>query len=229
MLVDVIIPAYNPGSFLDKAIQSALGQSCDDINIIVIDDNSTEDVLSVVKKYKKVEYIKNEENMGPSYSRNVGIKASGAPYISFLDADDLWCPNKIKASLAAFDLDDSIGMTCGNYRRIMSAGRLTSPFYSGPISIDLNSLLRINYVASGSVTVKRSIIERAGLFDNRFRVCEDYALWLAISKIAKIHYIDEVLYLYRVIRGGNSITQHPGIKEAMDRNCEIIRSEIYDK
>tara|TARA_A100001011_G_C14200581_1_gene795489 strand:+ start:590 stop:1291 length:702 start_codon:yes stop_codon:yes gene_type:complete len=229
MSVDVIIPAYNPGIFLDEAIQSVLAQSYEDINIFIIDDNSNEDVYSIVKKYKKINYIKNERNMGPSYSRNVGIRASSSEYISFLDADDVWCRDKLKSSIGALKSDDSIGMTCGNYRRIMSGGVITRPFYRGPVDINLESLLKCNYVASGSVTVKRNIVEKAGLFDERFRVCEDYALWLSIAKIAKICYIDEVLYFYRVVPNGSSITQSPGIQPVMDLNCETIRNEIYDK
>ena len=224
------LPTYNKNlTRSNKAIKSALDQSYNDVNIIVIDDNSTDDVYSVVKNYKKVQYIKNEKNMGPSYSRNVGIRASNSKYISFLDADDLWCKNKLESSLKVLDSDSSVGMTCGNYRRLMPNGGLTRPFYTGSIDIGFDSLLKVNYVASGSVTMRRDVAERAGLFDERFRVCEDYALWLSVSKFAKIYYIDEVLYLYRVVPNGSSITQASGISVVMDNNCKIIRNEVYDK
>ncbi len=226
MLVDVIIPAYNPGDFLDEAIQSVLNQSYNDIKIIVVDDSSTEDLSRIVNKYENIKYIRNEKNMGPSYSRNIGIKASSSPYISFLDADDIWCKDKLKLSISILESNDKIGMTCGNYKRIFLGGKTTRPFYSRPININFEALLKNNYVASGSVTIRRSIFEEVGGFDERFRVCEDYALWLSISKITKIRYIDEVLYLYRIVQNGSSITQAAGIEQIMNQNCKIIRSEV---
>jgi glycosyltransferase involved in cell wall biosynthesis len=223
MLVDVIIPAYNPGPFLDEAIRSALAQTHDEFNIIVVDDNSTEDVEKITKKYKDISYIRNNKNLGPAGSRNIAIKAGSAPYISLLDADDIWHPDKLKRSLAEFKKTPDIGMTCGNYQILVNRQRLLPPFYKRPITIDWSKMMKQNFVASCSTTIRRAVVEQLGGFDESLWISEDMDLWLRISEKFKIKYIHEVLYYYSVIPKGNSLTNRADIQKDHLSNLRMIK------
>jgi len=224
--VDVIIPAYNPGTFLDEAIQSALGQSHNKINIIVVDDHSQEDVEKITKKYNNITYIRNDKNLGPAASRNIAIKASDAPYISLLDADDLWRSDKLRLSLDEFKKHPEIGMTCGNYQILVDRKRLMKPFYKGPIKIDWHKMMRQNFVASCSTTIRRDVMEELGGFNEEYWISEDYDMWTRISEKYPIHYIHEVLYHYSWIReDGSSLTKRADIQAKHDFNIAKIRAE----
>ena len=190
-LVSIIINCFNGQRFLSDALTSIVNQTYKNWEIIFWDNQSKDNSKKIFFSFKdkRFKYFYANKHTVLYEARNLAIKKAKGKYISFLDADDLWCKNKLESSLKVLDSDSSVGMTCGNYRRLMPNGGLTRPFYTGSIDIGFDSLLKVNYVASGSVTMRRDVAERAGLFDERFRVCEDYALWLSVSKFAKIYYI----------------------------------------
>ena len=223
MLVDIIIPAYNPGKFLFQAIRSCFAQQYKNYTITVIDDSSTEDVKSMLKKFPTVNYIRNSENMGPGASRNVGINSTKGDLISLLDADDIMHPKKLKLSVNAFKKNSEIGMTCGNYRILVNRVRLKRPFYKNPISINYSSLMKQNFVASGSTTIKREVIADLGGFNEEYRIAEDYDMWLRISEKYPIEYMHEVLYYYSIVPRGGSLTQRKDIQESHIKNIEEIK------
>ena len=223
MLVDIIIPAYNPGPYLDEAIRSCLGQSYGDYSITVVDDCSSQDLRPIVSNYDCVKYIRNDKNMGPAFSRNIGILNTGGELISFLDADDVWDQNKLLYSVREFKNNKDIGMTCGNYR-ILSRGRLHPPFYKRAMDIDYKMLFRNNYVASGSVTLKREVVEDVGLFNDEYWIAEDYDMWLRVAEKYPVKYINKVLYYYRVMGKGSSLTQRADIQSSHAKNLRLIKS-----
>jgi glycosyltransferase involved in cell wall biosynthesis len=224
MMVDVIMPVYNPGPYLDEAIRSCLNQSYGDLSLVVVDDCSSQDVFSVVKKYDSIKYIRNEKNMGPAYSRNIGIESSSGDLVSCLDADDVWDREKLAYSVSEFDKNKAIGMTCGNYR-IMANGRLQRPFYRSKININHEKLMLNNYVASGSVTVKRAVLSEVGLFNEKYWIAEDYDLWIRVSEIYPIKYIHKILYYYRILPNGSSLTQRSDIQSKHIDNLNKIKKD----
>ena len=224
MFVDIIIPTYNPGPEIFDAIESCLEQSYKSINVIIVDDFSSNDVKSMIKPYSEVSYLRTKANLGPAGARNYGIKNTRSPLISFLDSDDIMCKDKIKISAKALGKGSSEGMSCGNYRIYHNRQKLRPPFYGRPIKIDHTALMRRNWVASGSVTVKRSVLDEVGVFDESLRVCEDYDLWLRISEKYKIKYIHDVLYYYSVVPSGSSLTQGSKSAVEMAGNEKMIRS-----
>ena len=223
MLVDIIIPAYNPGEYLEEAIKSCLSQEYKNYIITVIDDNSSEDVKGLLKKFPSVNYIRNKENLGPGASRNVGIRATDGDLISLLDADDIMHPRKLKVSVNAFEKDEEIGMTCGNYQILVNRKGFMRPFYKRPIKVDHSILMRQNFVASGSTTFKRSVVEDVGLFDEAYWISEDYDMWVRISEKYPIEYIHQILYYYSVIPKGDSLTQRNDIQVNHIKNIKEIR------
>jgi glycosyltransferase involved in cell wall biosynthesis len=222
------MPTHNPGAFIIEALQSCVAQSYKDVVITVVDDCSTTDLSYIKKKFPKVNFIKTPKNLGPGGARNFGILNTNGELISFLDDDDVMDHNKILWSVEEFKKNPKIGMTCGNYR-ILVHGVLRPPFYRKAPIINWNTLMKINYVASGSATVSRKVLEDVGLFDERFWIGEDYSLWLKISEKFKISYINKILYYYRIIPGGNSLTQRSDIKKDLLKNIEIIQKESRER
>ena len=223
MLVDIIIPAYNPGKYLADAIDSCLAQEYKGYTVTVIDDNSDEDVKKMLDPYPDVKYIRNEENLGPGGARNVGIRATDAPLISLLDSDDIMHPSKLARSVKAFERRPELGLTCGNYQILVNRSRLMRPFYKKSIKIDHSSLMRQNFVASGSTTFKRKAAEDVGLFSEKYWISEDYDMWVRLSEKYPIEYIHKILYYYSVVPSGNSLTQRGDIQEDHLLNIREIR------
>lgn len=221
MKVDIIIPAYH-GIFLEETLNSCVSQTYDNYEIIVIDNQSPVDIKSICNNFTKVNYIKAPNNGGPSGGRNIGIRNSSADLISFIDDDDNMCPNKLADSVQAFQQHPDIGMTCGNYR-IMVNGRIRQPFYKRAVSINHAALMKINYVASGSTTVKKEVFDKVGLFDERYWIAEDYDMWVRISEQYPIHFINKVLYHYRIIPGSKSLTQRQDIQKKHSFNLNQIK------
>lgn len=224
MLVDIIIPAYNPGKHLLDAIDSCMSQEYRNYLITVIDDNSGDDVERMLEPYPDVRYIRNKRNLGPGGARNVGIRASEAPLISLLDSDDMMHPKKLKLAVEAFERRPELGLTCGNYQILVDRARLMRPFYKRPIKVNHASLMRQNLVASGSTTFTRKAAEDVGLFDEDYWISEDYDMWVRISERYPIEYIHEILYYYSVVPGGNSLTQRGDIQKDHLLNIEKIRA-----
>jgi glycosyltransferase involved in cell wall biosynthesis len=229
MLVDIIIPAYNPGEYLVDAIKSCLSQEYKHYTITVVDDNSSEDVKGLIKGFPSVRYIRNEKNLGPGASRNVGIRASDGDLISLLDADDIMHKRKLRVSVDAFKRRPDIGMTCGNYQILVNRGRLMSPFYKKAVNIDHSALMRQNFVASGSTTFKRGVIEDVGLFNEKYFISEDYDMWVRIAEKYPIEYIHKILYYYSVIPKGSSLTQRADIQKNHISNIKEIKKASLER
>lgn len=210
MKVSVIIPTHNPNSDnLKEAVYSALDQDVKPYEIIIIDDASDKEVKF---NNKIVEVLRIDNNSGPSAARNFGIKNSQGDLISFLDDDDRWLPHKLRLSINEFSKDQSIGMVCGNYCWFIDDEKTYNKFYNTIPRINIETMKRVNFVASGSVTVKKKVLDNVGLFNESLWVGEDYELWLRILKEYPIKFINEVLYLYRRNDPGTSLSSRVDLK-----------------
>lgn len=228
MKVDIIIPAFH-GVYLKDAIDSCLNQTYKNYQITVVDDCSpNHNVKKICDLYPKVRYLRTEANLGPAGARNFGIKNTSFEIISFLDEDDIMEQNKLFYSIEEFKKDSSIGMTCGNYRVLLN-GKLKPQFYKRAIQIEYKNLLRTNFVATGSVSIKRDTLNTVGYFNEEYWIGEDYDLWLRCSELYPIKYIHKVLYFYRVIPQGNSLTQREDIQRKHLENITKIRKESIER
>jgi glycosyltransferase involved in cell wall biosynthesis len=171
-LVTIIIPAYNYGQFIEEAIESALAQTVK-CEIIVIDDESTDNTAELVAKYP-VKYIF-QKNKGLSGARNRGIMEAKGKYIMSFDADDILKPDAIENHLELMD-DNSI-VTCG----LMAFG--SENYVARPRQADLKTLLQTNVIYSNSMFPKQKAIE-AGLFDESMKKgVEDWEMWIRMAEI----------------------------------------------
>ncbi len=196
--VSVIIPAFNRFPMLCEAIESVLGQTDSDFELIVVDDGSTDETGSIREIYKdRLHYIY-QENRGASAARNRGTADAGGDLISFLDSDDLWLPGKIEVQKALMEKNPEILISYTEeiwYRRgvRVNPGKKHAKF-SGWI---FEKCLPLCIISPSSVMIQKKLFERVGGFDEALSVCEDYDLWLRISKDVPVHLIEESLIIKR--------------------------------
>jgi glycosyltransferase involved in cell wall biosynthesis len=205
VLVSIIIPVYNGAPFIAETVKSALGQTCFDCEIIVVNDGSSDNTLSVLTQFGDSIKIINISNAGVSNARNVGIAAASGEYVAFLDADDLWQIDKIKKQLAVMKLNPSVGFCCCNFTvkdhrggMITHFERLSNNanllFDEAMSSQTLAVLIKENFVGTASnVMITRKVLEKTGLFDTNLRQAEDYDLWLRCAFNTDFIVMSEVL------------------------------------
>jgi len=228
MNVDVIIPVYNGANLLQGALDSTIKQGILRKNIYVIDDCSG-DKPDIIAKKNGVNYLKTEVNSGPARARNIGIKNSSSEFIAFLDADDLMLPGRIFSSLSRL-VGSDFGMVCGNYRFWINRSRITEPFYKSIIEINYENMIKVNYVASGSVMLRRAVLDDVGLFNEDYILAEDYDLWVRIVEKYKISYIHDPLYLYsRDTINKKSLTSNPKNLPILLDNINKIKEESSNR
>jgi glycosyltransferase involved in cell wall biosynthesis len=199
--VSVILAAYNYGRYLPGAIESALGQTFRDLEVLVIDDGSTDDTQDVVHCYlgdRRLRYYRTD-HVGQPKAKNTGIRLARAPLLAFLDADDLWLPSKLERQLALFQRDPALGVAYTRRSVIDEQGRDVAyehpAMHRGRI---LDSLFRSNgFVCFSSVVVRRAVFDDVGLFDEDLALAIDYDLWLRVGLRYRFDYVDEPLVKYR--------------------------------
>jgi glycosyltransferase involved in cell wall biosynthesis len=201
--VSVVIPAFNHGRYVGEAVQSALDQSYPDLEVIVIDDGSTDNTREVIRGFgDRVRYF-HQENRGLAASRNRGIGESRGDFVAFLDADDLWLPRKLERQLEVFDQHPSARLVYAGVFHVDCGGRVLKEIRPRHRGATLPQLLLDNIVIGSGTTavVPRECLRELGGFDERFSVCEDWELWLRIARRYEMDYVDEPLAKYRLHAG----------------------------
>ena len=185
-LVSVVIPAYDAAAYIPATLDSILAQTISSYEVIVVNDGSPDTPAlekSLQPYFGKIRYIK-QDNRGPSSARNTGIRAARGKYVAFLDSDDLWFPNHLANQLALFESDPSLGLVYANGVQIRDDQPVGISFDRTPQSlpVTLESLLREDStVSTSSAVVSREALVQVGMFDEQFRRCEDYDLWLRLA------------------------------------------------
>jgi glycosyltransferase involved in cell wall biosynthesis len=198
-LVSVIIPAYNCERFIGEAVASVRRQQYEPLEIIIVDDGSTDGTSSCVKSLgEDIRYVY-QSNRGPAAARNRGITMAGGEVIAFLDADDYWPANKLKIQLARMNRNPEIEVVLG---RIRFTGILTEADrkirFEGPD----NTMININL---GSGVFRRSVFDKVGLFDESLRHYEDHDWFLrAREKGVSIIILKDITLYYRRNENGLS-------------------------
>ena len=198
-LVSVVIPTYNGERFLREAVDSALAQTHKPLEIIVVDDGSTDGTLAILAGYGSRIRVFRQENTGQSAARNVGISKAAGEWIGFLDQDDLWDPRKIEKQLAA--ATEGVDAILSDLRMIDDNGVTTR---ERCYNLPRNARLALGDIItnpgwSQMMVVRRRALEAVGGFDrtNRFGT-EDYQLRLRLAATGhNFRYVDEVLASYR--------------------------------
>lgn len=193
--VDVVIPAYNADRFILETIQSVLDQTYLPRKIIIVDDGSTDNTVEIVKSLES-DLIKliSIKNGGVSRARNIGIKASDADFIAFLDADDIWAPYKIEAQLRQINSNPSSAVCYSGSQLIDEEGNeienaLGEPYVRGQVFEDIVYYERPIYGSASSVIVSRDVLLKTDLFDETMQFSEDVDLWARLALLTEFDYV----------------------------------------
>jgi len=204
--VSVLIPTYNHARFLPEALDSVLAQTFRDLEILVIDDGSTDATQAVIEAYAPaIGYIR-QAHAGPAAARNRAIGASRGELLAFLDADDRWYPGKIAAQVSYLDAHPDVGVVFTKFLVTDEAG---GPLYLYPPAFRYGAsafekLLVWPYGSMNTAMVRRPCLEKIGLFDENLTGAEDWDLWLRLAPHYGFGYIDAVLATYRQSAGSQS-------------------------
>jgi hypothetical protein len=207
--ISVILPTYNRAPYLPEAIESVLGQSWRDFELIVVDDGSTDETREVVRAYSgKIRYLR-RANGGPAAARNAGLRVARGELIAFLDSDDVFFPWRLGCHVKAFDEFPGAGLAWsrstffrGRWRPGRGGGRDGERVRTKLEDIFEDLLLwRKEGMLINGVTLRASCLERSGYFDESLPLAEDYDLWLRVAAHQPVVFADRVVAACRVHAG----------------------------
>jgi len=209
--ISVVIPTYNSENFITKALETVFSQTYNNYEVIISDDGSTDNTVNVVKSFflkypdreKKLLINKHE---GPGAARNKGIEIASGDWVSFLDSDDFWDHNKLECVVKHVLDNEGTDLVCHSIIVIEGANEnlmIPSKYFNNKIDPFL-SIYRENCLHTLALTVRKSILYQAGLFDNTLPSAQDYDLWIRLGMInnIKMGFIDDSLATH-IIREGN--------------------------
>lgn len=201
-LVTAIIPTYNMAVCIRDAIRSALDQTYPDIEVLVVDDGSTDETAAVVAEFgDRVTYIK-QANAGQGAARNLAIRRSKGEFVAFLDADDIWRPTKIERQMAlAAEAGVSIvgcGYTVQDMTGQIEFDRVVRRnFDDRQTFVDLMSICQLLPGSGSGVLAAKACFERVGYFDEALRFAQDWDMWLRLVQQYEARFVEDVLVVIR--------------------------------
>ena len=219
-LVSVIVPTYNGPEFLKAAIESVLAQSYSELEVVVVDDGSTDNTAEVVQRFEsRVRYI-HQSNAGTAAARNTGIRAARGEVIAFLDHDDLWLPKKLERQLPMLNCSDSVGMAfCGRQFFNSYTGEITS-CHPAEAELKVHDFLGHTTIALQSAIVPRAVFAAVGLFDEQLLGTDDWEMCIRIAEKYKVVGLADVLV---------SIRGHAGQQGIMSERMYANSISVLDK
>lgn len=206
--VSVLMPAYNAEKYIAKAIESILNQTFADFEFLIIDDGSTDGTWDCIRNFaekdKRIITSKHKKNLKICATRNELISLSRGEYIVWQDADDISLPQRIEKQVSLMDGNPAIGISGGYLSFFNESGNLSTRKYAAN-DVDLRkTVFRYSPVAQPAAILRRSLLEKAGHFDESLTQAEDLDLSLRLGAISKFSNLQEIILMYRV--NGNSIT-----------------------
>lgn len=233
-LVSIIMAAYNGATYLDAAIESALCQTYSKVELIIVDDCSSDDSGKIIERYlsdARVTCVRNEQNVGVAASRNRALTLSKGDFITFLDQDDIWLPHKLELQVAAIQAHPEVGLLHAHYARIDPQGTLLPAYRDLPAERFDNPVAPVNvrdvfgeiFVSNDiqplTTMIPRNVIEAVGPFDPTLPGVDDYELWLRIALHYPIGHLQTIVGYWRA---------HPGQQSNQGYKMLMIRLKALD-
>lgn len=219
------MPVYNPLPYIEDSYRSVIQQTYSDFEFIVVNDGSTSgfDEWSKIMDDDRVTII-HQENGGVSSARNSGVRESTGAYITFIDADDIWSPDKLEKQLNVLERNQECGVTYTHVRSIDEHGRFREKEYRHNAEGWVwKELLKENILVCGSnPLIRRECFDRVGLFDTSLKNCNDRDMWIRIARHYPFAVVPEVLVSYRQFEGSLSMQF-----EQRERSINIFLKKAY--
>jgi glycosyltransferase involved in cell wall biosynthesis len=208
--VSVVIPCYNRASYVGEAVDSVLDQTYENLEVIVVDDGSTDDSLAVVRSYgDRVKVLQHPGgvNRGQSAAINLGVAHADGEYVAILDSDDYWALDKLEKQVAVLQADPAIGLVYGNARVVDAYGNLLYTRY-GEYHEERNEPGRIlvdcYFSVPSNALIRHAVLDAVGGFNEELRAAQDHDMAIRIAEATRLAYIPDVMFQYR--RHGDSIS-----------------------
>lgn len=207
--VTVLMSVYNSEKYLREAIDSILNQTFKDFEFLITNDGSKDKSLQIIKDYKdkRIRLI-SRENKGLVASLNEGIGLAKGEYIARQDSDDISVPTRLAKEVAFLDANPQVGLVGSNYSHIDMKSKktgTTTNIFTHPDDLKV-ALVTCNQYGHGSVMIRKSVLDKTGVYDKSVGYVEDYDLWVRISRVADVANIEESLYLWRKNEAGITLT-----------------------
>lgn len=206
--VSIVLPTYNGAKYLRQSIDSCLKQTYENIELIIVNDGSTDETNKIVNSYKdeRIKYIRHEENMGLPFALNTGFSRAIGKYLTWTSDDNYYSPEAIERMLS-FILKKKCHFVYSDYYRFRDANKDINLFKS-PVKIRLE-----NYNHIGPCFLySRNVKEVIGKYDTDAILAEDYDYWIRISKKFDMHHLSEPLYYYRIDKESLFISKYYDVK-----------------
>lgn len=226
--VSVVVATFRRAALLGEALASVQAQSFTDWECIVADDDGGEETRAVVESFARRDpRFRHERVVGrggsPARVRNAGVACARGRYLAFLDDDDRWRPAKLALQLEVLERDPGAVAACGKVEEF-GARRSIWPGEPIPARFGRGFFVLGNPVATTTVVVPRTVFVDVGGFDERRRLAEDYALWIALAGHGHFRFVDQILADYRVHPGNTSARE----LDVLDSVEEILRERVSD-
>lgn len=222
-VVSVVIPTHNRAGLIGDAIDSVLRQTYTNIEVIVVDNGSTdatrERVLVVAERDDRVRYYHQENSGSPVGPRNRAVGLALGDYVAFLDSDDLWLPAKLEKQMARFESDSKTAIVYSDFFMIDDSGERGATYFSlgtphrGSVYPEL---LVKNFIPNSTAVVKKSAYLDGGGQQERYKIGHDWDLWLKIAENSNVAYVDEPLSEIRMHSGSMSARRQDLFEELID-------------
>lgn len=215
-LVSIITPAHNCEKFITDTIESVIKQTYTEWELLIVDDCSTDNTKKIIKKYSqkdnRVKYIKLEFNSGAAIARNKALELSKGRYIAYLDADDIWKPEKLEKQIK-FMNTNNYAFTCTDYEKINEEGKTLNKIVKIPKVVNYNLFLRNTIIQTVGVIVDTAITGKDLLIMPNIRRRQDAATWCQLLKNGfNCYEVPENLSYYRVVSNSLSSNKFKAVK-----------------
>lgn len=235
--ISVVMTVYNGASYLNDAVQSVLDQTFPDFELIIVDNNSSDNSLDIVRRFqdRRIRLIPSEHNLGQTKALNVGIHASRAPYIARMDADDICLPQRLAKQYAFMETHPHVGLLGSRAVNIDEHNRVigkynvpTDPHWLYCCLCASGELTRWSLIHPG-VMIRRSVLDQSGLYNEKRSVSgypQDYDLWSRVIRHADVANLKEPLLQYRVLAASESRSFSAIFKYRLEISREKIRHHL---
>lgn len=234
-LVTVIMAVYNGGAFLAAAIESALRQTYSNLELVIVDDCSSDDSVLIIERYlpdSRIVFVRNDHNVGVAASRNRALTLAKGELVTFLDQDDIWLPHKLEIQVAAIQSHPEVGLMHAEYGRINPEGlllpayqKLAAEQFDNPAAaIDVRDVFSEIFISNNiqplTSMIPRQIIDTVGVFEADLPGVDDYELWLRIALRYPIGHVQTIVGYWR---------KHPGQQSNKGHKMLVMRIKALDR
>lgn len=230
--VSIIMPAFDRQAYVAEAIESVLAQTYENWELIVVDDGSTDETLSIALAYANAHpsriRVLSKVHGGVVAARNAGIEIAEGVVVAFLDSDDTWEPGKLAAQMVVFDSEPHAAFVYTGFSEVDADGSLVRKVLPDPrFQGDIAELLWLadNEILGATLLVRKSTLLAVGMFDSRLGGAENLALRLRLAETGPVRFVDECLYNYR--RHGTNLSSDQ--TRMLDERRKIIETYLDRK